>query len=162
MRSLKKQGGWIQFVAAGISALGALKGSSAKKRAGRAAKARGKDQNRFSKIAAIQTEASGQIQAREEKRQGELIASRAIAVAAAGGYSDDITGLLEDIDGEANYRASIALFEAGTEAERQRFEGEQAEKYGADTNLAASASARNTLLSGIGSGISAYGRYKSG
>jgi len=142
----------------GLNILGSLSSSSSQKKAGRLAKARGKDQNRFLKIAAKQTEASGQISAREEKRQGELIASRAVAVAAAGGYSDDITGLLEDIDGEANYRASIALFEAGTEAERQRFEGEQAEKYGADTNLAAKAGARNTLLAGFGSAASAYGR----
>ena len=150
----------IGVVGIGLSVLGSLSSSSAQKKAGKAARARGRDQNRYAKIAAKQTEASGQISAREEKRQGELIASRAVAVAAAGGYSDDITGLLADIDGEANYRASIALFEAGTEAERQRFEGEQAQKYGADQNIAAQSQATSTLLSGIGSGFAAYGRAK--
>ena len=148
----------LEAIGLGLSVLGSLSSSRSQKKDGERAMARGKDQNQFAKVAAIQTEASGQIAAREERRQGELLASRAIAVAAAGGYSDDITGLLEDIDGEANYRASIALFEAGTEAERQRFEGEQAEKYGADTNLAARAGARNTLLAGFGSAASAYGR----
>ena len=146
------------WVGIGLSVLGGISGSNAKKKAGRLAKARGKDQNRFLKIAAKQTEASGQISAREEKRQGELIASRAVAVAAAGGHSDDITGLLEDIYGEANYRKAIALSEASRKAEEQRFEGEQAEKYGADTNLAAKATAKNTLLAGFGSAASAYGR----
>jgi len=145
-------------VGLGLSLLGASKSASASKKTGRASLARGKEQNRYTKIAAIQTEASGQISAREEKRQAELVASRAVAVAAAGGYSDDITNLLADIEGEGNYRASIALFEAGTEAERLRFEGEQAEKFGADQNQAARSRAKSTLLAGIGAGFSAYGR----
>ena len=151
---------WVAAVGIGLSVLGASKSASAGKATGRAAKERGKEQNRFLKTAAIQTEASGQISAREEHRQAELVASRAVAVAAAGGYSDDITNLLADIEGEGNYRASIALFEASTEAERQRFEGEQSEKFGAAQNIAAKSAATSTLLAGIGAGFSAYGRTK--
>lgn len=140
----------IAAVGLGMRFLGGLSSSRSKKRAARLAKERGREQNRYNKIAAIQTEASGQISAREENRRAELIASRAVAVAAAGGYSDDVTNLIADIEGEGNYRASIALFDAGTEAERLRHEGRMAEKYGLAQSSALQTQARNTTLSAFG------------
>lgn len=69
--------------------------------------------------------ASTQRQAMEERRQGRLAASRALAVAAAsgGGVSDpSIVDLISRTEGEAHYRASIALYEGEAEARRLRFE----------------------------------------
>jgi hypothetical protein len=69
--------------------------------------------------------ALAQRRALEEQRQGELQASRALAVAAAsgGGVSDPtIVNLLANIKGEAVYRANIALYEGEAQARRLRLE----------------------------------------
>jgi hypothetical protein len=139
---------------AALGFMGSKDASKAQKAEGKRRLAQGKEQNRYNKAAAIQTEASGQIAARDIRRQTELVASRAIAVAAAGGYSDDITNLLADIDGEGNYRASIELYNYGTEAERLRHEGRLAEKYGSDSNIASQAQAKATKTAGYGNLLS--------
>ena len=130
---------------------GASADASALKRAGRESKARGVEQNAYNKMAAKTVEASGQISAFDIKRQTKLMASRAVAVAAAGGYSDDITNLLADIDGEGAYRESVALYESGSEAERLRHEGRIAEEYGVAQAQSYRSRATATTLSGYGS-----------
>jgi hypothetical protein len=58
--------------------------------------------------------AISQRRALEEKRVGDVLASRALAVAAAsgGGVSDPtVVKLMSDIEGEAYYRANVALYE---------------------------------------------------
>ena len=69
--------------------------------------------------------AISQRQAAEERRQGRLAASRALAVAAAsgGGVSDPtIIDLIARTEGEAYYRANVALYEGEAEERRLRFE----------------------------------------
>lgn len=71
------------------------------------------------------TVAISQRKAEEERRQGRLAASRALAVSAAsgGGVSDPtIIDLIARTEGEAYYRANIALYEGEAEARRLRFE----------------------------------------
>jgi hypothetical protein len=101
-------------------------------RAGERSRTRGYQQAGYYNVAAGQAQAMGQIASFEDTRQAELIASRAVAVAAAGGYSEDIVNLLADIEGEGAYRASISLFEAETQAEQLRFAGTQAIQQGED------------------------------
>ena len=163
---------WVQYIPAAVSLVSGLLGNKSSKKAAaaeaeraRQALARGKEQNEYNKMAAKAAEASGQLQSFDIKRQAKLMASRAVAVAAAGGYAGDIDNLIADIDGEANYKSSIALYEAGDFAEGLRFEGAQAEKYGAADSRAASQRSsayklegQASLLAGFGNAWGAYSR----
>ena len=135
----------------GIGTLTALSGSRGK---ARKLAARGKEVRLYKEIAAGQVVAVGQRRALEEKRQAKLLASRAVAVAAAGGASQDIDHLLADIEGEGFYRASIAMYEAESESERLKFEGLQAEKYGVEQ---ASATRTKGIATALNIGASMFG-----
>jgi hypothetical protein len=128
-----------QMIGAGIDLFGGFKKASGIKATGKAAREagrrslmRGYEQAGYYNVAAGQARAMGQIASFEDERQARLIASRAVAVAAAGGYSADIVNLLADIEGEGAYQASISLFEAETQAEQLRFAGTQAIRQGED------------------------------
>ena len=124
--------GWGIAAAAAISLYGASKSAKGLKKTGKEAKKRGREQRAFNYATAKQVMASGQAAMFDETRQAELVASRAIAVAAAGGYIDDIDHLLADIHGEGAYRASLVMRDYEMEAESLRFQGDQAAEYGAD------------------------------
>ena len=119
-------------VSAGLSYLGSRKAAKGFEDTGEAARERGRKQRAQYYVTAKNVMASGQQAMFEDKRQAELVASRAVAVAAAGGYIQDIDHLIADIYGEGAYRASLAMREAEMEAESLRFAGDQAEEYGAD------------------------------
>ena len=123
---------WAAAVGAGLSLIGANKEARGYEKTGKRALERGREQKVFNASQAQKVMASGQAAAFEETRQMELMASRAVAVAAAGGSVSDIDHLLADIYGEGAYRASLVLREYEMEADSLLFEGEQAEKYGAD------------------------------
>ncbi len=137
-------GTFLKVAGYGISALD-------ERKKGKRQAARGREQKIFDEIAAGQTIAVGQRRALEERRQAKLIASRAIAVAAAGGASQDIDNLIADIEGEGVYRASIAMYEAESEAEKLRFSGLMAERTGRDLQKASSKRALGLVFSGAGS-----------
>lgn len=153
-----------QAVGAGLSLYGASKSSKGLKQMAKDARDRGRQQNAFNKVSAQQAVASGSIAMLEETRQAELVASRAVAVAAAGGYISDIDHLLADITGEGAYRASLVMREAEQEAEALRFAGEQAEKYGEEQYDMYRGQAKatkvnaftNLLQTGIDAGLSYY------
>lgn len=138
-------------IGAGLTLVGGSKAAKGYKKTGKAARERGLEQQAYNEVAATQAIAVGQISALEEERQARLVASRAVAVAAAGGSVMDITNLLADIEGEGAYRASIAMFEAENEANRLKFEGEQAAKYGADLEDQYRDKAKATKLQALGS-----------
>jgi hypothetical protein len=140
----------VPLIAAGtgLKAYGQLK-------AGSAAKRRGAAQKILYDIAAGQTVAAGQRAALEERRQSKLMASRALAIAAAGGAAQDVDNLIADINGEGVYRANVAMYEAETEAEKLKFEGMLAEQTGKEQKRASRIGALGTVLSG-GSDIYAY------
>lgn len=110
--------------------------------------------------------ALAQRQAAEERRQGDIAASRALAVAAASGagVSDPtIVRLLTSAKGEGAYRAEVALYE-GEERARQLRIGATAERLGgADALEEAMGRARAYNLRGWGSvvrlGSSMYAKY---
>jgi hypothetical protein len=133
--------------------------ASGKRKEGKEAKKRGEEQEMYNQIAAGQVVARGQRTALEEIRQAQIVASRAVAVAAAGGYSEDIDHLLADIEGEGVYAASLAMWEAETEAERMRFSGEQARKQGEDIYDASKRSAFGSILAGFGRGVDSMNHY---
>ena len=130
-----------------IAAGGAIQAYSLLK-AGSGAERRGKAQKLLYDIAAGQTVAAGQRAALEERRQGQLMASRALAIAAAGGAAQDVDNLIADINGEGVYRANVAMYEAETEAEKLKFEGLLAEQTGKEKKRASKIGALGTVLSG--------------
>lgn len=84
------------------------------------------DQNAQSVVAA------GQRNAEDERLKATLLASRALAVAAAsgGGASDPtVTKVITDIAGRGAYNAGMALYNAEEQA-RQLTTGAEAERYG--------------------------------
>lgn len=76
-------------------------------------------------VNAGQERAASQRSAMEERRQGRLASSRALALAAASGAGADdptVVNAIADIEGEGEYRALTALYEgntAGDDLERQ-------------------------------------------
>lgn len=141
--------GWGIVAAAAISAYGASKASKGYEDTGEAAKERGREQKVQYYSTAKSVIASGQAAMFEDKRQAELVASRAIAVAAAGGYIADIDHLLADIHGEGAYRASLTMREAEEEAESLRFAGDQAALYGADQYSLYKGKAKAAKIAGV-------------
>lgn len=106
-------------------------------------------------------------QAAEERRQANLVASRALAVAAASGagVSDPtVMRLISSARGEGAYRASVALYE-GAARDRQlrldavlgRVSGFQAESAGAREAEGAAFATAGTGLRGVGSLYAKYG-----
>ena len=133
---------------------GTVMSYSDQKAQGRELATQGAVQKALNEVAAGQAKAIGQMGAREETRKAEIMASRAVAVAAAGGASEDINHLIADIKGEGAYRASLAMYEAETEAENLRYQGLMAEQTGRKQEKAAGRRAFGTLIQGAGSALS--------
>ena len=118
-------------------------------------------------VNAKQTVAASQRKALKEKRKADLVASRALAIAAAGGGASDksVVNILSDLKGEGSYRAALALY-AGEDQARllrsqgvaTRFEGELLRETGRAKKRAANISAAGELFKG---GASMYSKYNS-
>ena len=116
-------------------------------------------------VNAKQTVAASQRKAQEEKRKSDLIASRALAIAAAGGGAGDksVVNIISDLKGEGSYRAMLALYEGEdrsrllrAQAGVSRYEGEMLRETGKAKKRAANIKALGSLFEG---GASMYGRY---
>lgn len=107
----------------------------------------------------------------EERRAAALLASKALANAAASGAgaSDpDVTGLLADIQAEGSYRSALALYEGENEAYNRKLAA-QARRIGGSSAAAATiaegrgvasaarTNAFSTILRGASSWIDNYG-----
>lgn len=122
---------------AGLSALsvfGGFQQASAYRSAGRAAVREGKFQRALAErraqgleIAAGQERASAQRSAIEARRQGNFVAGRTRALAAASGAdpsSPTIVNNLADLGLDADYRAGTALFEGESKARSLQYEAD--------------------------------------
>lgn len=119
--------------AQGMMAGGSVIGALGAYRSGKLSRSLGRMRYQASKVAAVQTRASAQRAALEESRQAELKASRAVAVAAAGGGGVDdptVINILEDIEAEGAYRSAVAMYEGESLARQQLYEGKLAEIQG--------------------------------
>ena len=130
---------------------GSRKAAKAQRRQAELEKQRGREQQTYNEIAAQEVLSIGRMNASEDRRQARLIASRAVAVAAAGGAVEDIEHLLGDIHGEGAYRAAITLMDAQSQSDRLLFEGKQAAEYGASLYESAKGSASAQRASGYAS-----------
>ena len=115
--------GWMQLGGTLLDAYGLIE-------QGRVAKIQAGRERLYRELAAWNAEREGDLafaasqrEALEERRQGELAASRALAVAAAsgGGVSDPtVINLLTKAKGEGHYRARVALYEGEARARSMR------------------------------------------
>lgn len=113
----------------------------------------GRYRKKYAEKAAKETIATGQRAMLEERRNAELLASRAIAVAAAGGRSGDQSAqkIVTDIQGEGAYREAVAMYEAEEAAKKLKFEGAAAEFSGEQEARGGRLGMLATALSGGGS-----------
>jgi len=140
-----------------LSASGSKKSSSAQRKQARELarlqKKKGKQQKEFNYEAAKEIVAIGRMNVQEEDRQTKIIASRATAVAAAGGSIMDVGHLIADLHGEGAYRARVIMYEARRAERKLKFAGDQAEEFGLALGSATAAEgdarADATLLSGL-------------
>ncbi len=131
--------------------------------AGRAARQAGKAQRAANERAAKRTVAVAQRESLEEKRKARLLASRALALAAAGGggASDpSIVKLIADIEGEGAYRAGVALYRGQEDAAKLRYEGTLAEWSGQADQQTANLKGASALLETSGGLYAKYQREK--
>jgi len=119
----------------------------------------GRMRRQYADKAAQQTIAAGQRAMLEERRNAEIIASRALAVAAAGGRSGDQSAnkIVADIYGEGAYRAAVAMYDAEEQAKKIKFEGAMAEYSGEQE---ASSIRKGMIGSALSFGGSMYAQYK--
>jgi hypothetical protein len=161
---------WMQFLPVATSLFSAFGKSSA----GDAAALAGAQQQEAARYEAAQARinagqaiAASQRTAQEQRRQGELVQSRAIALAAAGGGSTTDPGiihLLASNAGETAYRSAVALYEGEDKARSLRemakakeYSGAQAAAAGRDQQSALKIGAFGDLLKGGASLYSTFG-----
>lgn len=104
----------------------------------------------------------GQRKMLRERRNKELVASRALALAAASGAdvsSPGIVDILVDIEGEGTYRESVALYEGEQEAAAMR---EEAQNLREGVRAVESAARTQTLSTALQGASSIYGMSRSG
>lgn len=107
-----------------------------------------------------QVQAASQRNAMEQRRRASMVASRALAVSAAGGAgaSDPtIEKIISDIDGEGEYRAGLAIYEGEERARRMRMGADAAEFEGGVAASGGRAAGRAGTISAVGSLASAAG-----
>ena len=158
--------GWLSLAGGLVSLMGA-------RDAARAARTAGERSQLAAEFNAMEMErqagisvALGQRQAMEERRQGDIAASRALAVAAASGagVSDPtIVRLLTAHKGEGAYRAEVALYEGEERARSlriaaisERLGGSQALEEGLDRARAYNIQGLSTI---VRTGSSLYSKY---
>lgn len=145
----------LQIAGSLISAGGTILGanSQAKQLRGEAAQL---------EVQAGQERASSQRQAIEERRQGRIASSRALAIAAAsGGGADDpsVINAIANIEGEGEYRALTALYEGNSSGDDLVRQAAARRTEAKNVKRAALFKAAGTI---IGAGSSLADRYGGG
>lgn len=140
--------------------------------AARAAGQRAQDASNFEaaqlRQQAGQSVAASQRDAMEQRRRAQLIASRAVAVAAASGGSvsdPTVANLIADIEGEGALRAGLALYQGEerartlrTGADAKVYEGELMAQGGKDRQRAYQLAGFGGLATGAASLYTKYGK----
>lgn len=157
-----------------ISIVGDLMGADAARDQGRMAQQEAYYEAEQARVNANTALSISQIAAQEERRQGELVQSRAIALMAAsgGGVTDpgNVT-LLARNAGETAYRSAVALYKGEDEARTLRAQADAAVYSGQSAKASANARARAYNVkafgdlvgaaSGSGGGSSLFDRFSS-
>lgn len=160
---------WVQFLPVGLSmfsAFGKASAGNAAARSGAQQQQAAQYEAEQARINAGQSIAASQRTAQEQRRQGAILQSRAIALAAAGGGSTTdpgIINLLASNAGEIAYRSAVALYEGEDKArslmemaKAKEYSGAQAAQAGKDQQSALRIGAFGDLLKG---GASLYEKF---
>jgi len=159
--------GWAQAASAIGDAYSSIE-------SGRIARIQAERERMFRQFEAEQAEiiagreiAASQRVAAEERRQSELVASRALAVAASSGAGvtdPTVVRLIAQTKGEGVYRANLALYEGETRARQLRLqavglniEGSNAILEGDTRDMAYRARGRSSVIRTAGSLFARYG-----
>ena len=157
---------WLPIAAAAVSIAGNLSSAAASRQQGRMAQQEAEYEAEQDRLNANTALASSQLAAQEERRQGELVQSRAIALMAAsgGGVTDpgNVT-LLARNAGETAYRSAVALYKGEDEARTLRARAGAAVYSGQSAKDSANARARASNVRAFGDlisgGSSLYDRF---
>jgi len=156
----------LALIGTAMSVVGAIKqGNVAKAQGQQVGQAKDYQAAQFDEQAG-QAQAVAQRNALEQRRRAKLVASRALAVAAAsGGSASDptVAKLIADIDGEGAHRAALELYQGEDQARKlrmagdaARYEGEVARRGG---QTAQTAYQLQGLAQGLKVGSSLYQKY---
>lgn len=147
---------WAQAIPAAlsvVSAVGKSDAGSASASVGAQQQAAAQYEADQLRVNAGQSIASAQRAAQEQRRQGEIIQSRAIALAAAGGGSTTDPGivhLLAGNAGETAYRSAVALYEGEDKARTMRESAKAAEYSGANAAQAGQDRKKSMMMGAFG------------
>lgn len=158
--------GWMAQASTFLQQMGLLEQGRSAKLRGERARAGAEFTAWQSEVAAGNAIAIAQRHALEEQRQSRVLASRALAVAAAsgGGVSDpDVVNLIARTRGEGVYRANVALYEGEARERALRLEAAAARVSGADAMLEGARRQEGLNLASAGAGLkgamSLYAKY---
>lgn len=140
-----------------LLAVSTIMSADAERKAGRLSAQRGMEQQIENEIAAGQKVAAGQRKMFSEMRDTKLMASRALALAGAGGGAGEADQAIQHIMREGQYRSELAMYDAEAEAEKLEYEGFLAAQYGRDKNKASKGRATATMIKGATSMYSQFG-----
>lgn len=160
-------------ISAGFSLIGTYMQVQASREMGRVAQVRGEQQRVMAEFEAWEAErragssiAISQRQAAEERRQANLVASRALAVAASsgGGVNDPtMIRVIANARGEGAVRAATALYEGQARARQLRTEAAMGRLSGAEAALEGAAAKEGYAYAQMGAiakeGASLYAKY---
>ena len=109
---------------------------------------------------------AAQVDMLNERRNKELIASRATALAAAGGggvHDTTVQNIISDINSEGAYREAVALYRGEDEARKLTEAARLSRMEGATIRKGGQAQSRATVIQGAGNALggasSLYGKY---
>lgn len=145
--------GWLYAASSLLQMFGA-------REAGKMARIQGERARVAAEFAAWQAEeqagnaiAIAQSHAREERRQAELVASRALAVAAASGAGvtdPTVVNIIARTKGEGAYRANVALYEGAARARQLRLDAAAGRVSGFDAEAEGAARGEAYAIGAIG------------
>ena len=134
----------MAMAGAGMSALSSISG-------GRQAKAASKFEARQMEYNAGQREAAGQQEAIKARRESDILASRALAIAGASGagtVDPNVLRIVSGIKGEGEYNAQMSRYNAKSGAESMRAQARATRMEGKNAQKAGWINAGATVLSG--------------
>lgn len=149
----------VQALAAGAQVAGSALSAYGKWQAGQNASRIANWEAGQMEGSARQARAVSQRRYLEEKRQAQLVESRALALAAAGGGAADVgtINIIGDIKAEGKYRSLVALFEGEDAAQKLELQAQVRREEGRAARRAANLNAFSSVLSSAGSLASRYG-----
>lgn len=155
----------LQNIGQGMQVFGQLFGAASDADQGRQSLRAAEYQAAQLRVNAGQAKAVAQREALNAEEQAKLVASRALAVAAAsgGGATDPtVIRIISGIEEEGAYRKALALYEGEAMARELRMKASTVEYQGKLEKGAAGRSAFGGLLGGIAQGVSLFSKFGGG